>query len=114
MDYREFLKKMPKIELHIHLIGCVRAETLIEIAKKNDVSLPDYEKPEDLYWKQWFFDGYPMVCSVLKDADDFHRIAYEAQQDGAATGIRYRELFWSPSIHMAAGIAYQTALEGVT
>ena len=113
MDYRKFLHRIPKIELHIHLIGCVRAETLIEIAAKNDHPLPDYEEPEDLYWKQWFFDVYPMVCHALRDADDFYRITYEAQQDGAAVGIRYREMFWSPSIHMADGITYQTALDGV-
>jgi adenosine deaminase len=113
MDYREFLQRIPKIDLHCHLIGAVRASTLIELAAKNEIELPSYNEPADLYWEIFFFDAYPMICRTIKEFDDFRRITYEALEDAAATNVRYWEMFWSPQIHMAEGVPYEIAVDGV-
>ena len=115
MDYHTFLREIPKVELHCHLEGAVRASTFAELAAKNGVELPPKENPEDLYKFETiddFFVIYRLVCNSLKDADDFRRVTYETLEDGAADGLRYREMFWSPQIHIAGGVPYKTMIEG--
>lgn len=115
MDYHTFLRDIPKVELHCHLEGAVRASTFVELATKNGVDLPTYENPDDLYKFDSiddFFVIYRLVCNSLKDADDFHRVTYETLEDGATDGLRYREMFWSPQIHLAGGVSYKTMIEG--
>lgn len=117
MDYHTFLREIPKVELHCHLEGAVRASTFVELAVKNGVELPPKEKPEDLYIFDTiddFFVIYRLVCNSLKDADDFRRVTYETLEDGAADGLKYREMFWSPQVHLAGGVPYKTMIEGFT
>jgi adenosine deaminase len=115
MDFHEFLRKMPKVELHCHLGGSVRASTLAELAAKNGVPLPAHDQPEDLYrfHHSRFFEMYKLVCHTLRERDDFRRVTYESLEDGAAEGLRYREMFWSPHLHMEDGLAYKAMVDGI-
>lgn len=111
-----FLKKIPKVELHVHLEGSVKATTFVELAKKHKVEIPTFEKPEDLYdypdiYK--FLEMYDLVAEVVRDQDDFHRITYETLKEAAEHNVRYREMFWSPMAHMNLGISYDTAIDGI-
>ena len=75
MDYRAFLERIPKIELHCHLEGSIRASTFAELAAKNELALPPFEQPDDLYRFESigaFFKIYTLVCRArLRDRDDF-------------------------------------------
>ena len=49
MDLYTFLKRLPKVSLHVHLAGSVQPSTLVALARKNGVTLPAYREPQDLY-----------------------------------------------------------------
>jgi adenine deaminase len=80
MNMHEFLKALPKVSLHVHLMGSVQARTAVDLCNKHGVPLPDYEEPEDLYdypdiYK--FLHMYDNTALAVRDREDFHRIAYE-------------------------------------
>ena len=58
MNMHEFLKALPKVSLHVHLMGSVQASTVVELGNKHGVPLPEYEEPEDLY-------DYPDIYKFL-------------------------------------------------
>jgi adenosine deaminase len=57
-----FLKRLPKVSLHVHLAGTVQPSTLAELARKNGVALPAYREPADLY-------DYPDIYQFLTMLD---------------------------------------------
>lgn len=117
MDLHTFLRKIPKVELHCHLMGSVQAPTFVDLAKKHAVQLPSFEKPEDLYDYDNILDFlhiYDLVGYSVQDEDDFRRITYETLAEGAANGLRYREMFWNPMVQLSLGVPYMTAVNGMT
>jgi adenosine deaminase len=69
MNYVEFLTRLPKVELHSHLEGSVRATTAIELAQKHSVRLPSYH-PAELYQYEGiveFLERYVQVSHAIRD-----------------------------------------------
>lgn len=101
----EALDRLPKVELHCHVEGAMRADTLVELARRNGVTLPT-EDPTELY-RYDSLDGFLtvfwLVQSMLVTRDDWARLAYESVIDGAAHGVIHRESFFSPARHLASG-----------
>ena len=116
MDYEAFLRKIPKAELHCHLEGAVRAETLADLARKHEIRLPS-DDTSKLYEYETIYDFlkiYGLVCEVLKDREDFARAAYESLEDGVRLGnLRYREMFWNPQNHFDFDVPYETQVDGL-
>ena len=111
-----FLTKIPKVSLHLHLMGSVQARTVVDLATKHGVPLPAYDEPEDLYdypdiYK--FLHMYDNSARAVIDRDDFRRICYETLAEAAQHNVRYREMFFNPTTHVAAGASYATALDGL-
>lgn len=109
------VRAMPKVELHCHVEGAARATTVAELAAAHGVDL-GVERPEQLYEYGSladFLNAFALVCSVLRTPDDFARLAYEAAEDAAAAGIRYREMFFSPGFHLDRGIAFDALWSGL-
>lgn len=113
MDYREFLQAIPKVDLHHHLVGSVGPETMVDLATKNEIPLPDYSDPKLIYNQMEFFEAYSLASEVLRDYEDFRRVAYETMQKAAAVNIRYREMFWNPQMHMLNGVSYKTQVDAI-
>lgn len=73
MRLEEFIRRVPKVELHCHFEGSVRASTVAELAAKHGLALPapsaerlyDYERSEE------FFELFAFVASTMGDADDY-------------------------------------------
>ncbi len=96
---------IPKVELHCHVEGTVRPSTVLELARKNGRTLST-DDPTQLYRYtslNSFLDIFWLVQELLADRDDWGRAAYESVVDGAAHGLRYREMFFTPARHLAAG-----------
>lgn len=116
MDLNEFLKAIPKVSLHLHLMGSVQARTAVELCQKHGVVLPDFEEPEDLYdypdiYK--FLHMYDNTALGVVDREDFERICYETLSEAADHNVRYREMSFNPTTHMAAGVDYGTCVDGL-
>lgn len=116
MDYKEFLRRLPKAELHIHFEGSVRPTTFFELARKHRLELPS-EDPATFYVYDTLVDFlkvYDIVCRSIRDQEDFARVAYETLEDGARLGnLKYREMFFNPTTHTREGISWRTILDGI-
>ncbi len=111
----QLLRELPKIELHCHIEGSARAATLLELAKKNGVTLPT-ENVDDLFaftGLNQFLEVYGALVESLKSAEDYRRITYESLEDAAAAGVCYRETFFSPGFAKTYGVEVSTVWEGV-
>jgi adenosine deaminase len=115
----DFLRRIPKVELHCHFEGAIRAQTVLDLAAKHAMIPPtpgatsetlyDYERSEE------FFRLFGFVAATMNDADDYARCIYETVEDGVRTSnLRYREMFFNPTLHTRRGVAIKTILEGMS
>jgi len=80
-ELHEFIKSLPKAELHLHIEGSLEPEQMFEMARRNNVSLP-YTSVEDIRRAyafnnlQEFLDLYYAGMSVLQTKQDFHDLTY--------------------------------------
>ncbi len=105
MDVATALDRLPKVELHCHVEGTMRPHTVVELANRNGIPLPSAD-PTELYRYSsldTFLEVFWLVQSTLGRREDWARLAYESVVDGAAHGLVYRETFFTPARHMAAG-----------
>lgn len=96
---------IPKVELHCHVEGTVRPATVLELARKAGRPLP-VDDPADLYRYDSldsFLAIFWLVQETLIEPADWERIAYESLVDAVPHGLRYRETFFTPARHLAAG-----------
>ena len=114
--YDEFLRRVPKVELHCHFEGTVRPGTFADLARKHGVALPtdDVDRLYDYDSIYEFLKIFAMVSSTLIDQEDFARAAYESIEDGVKLGnLRYREMFFNPTLHTKRGVPYKTVVDGL-
>ena len=105
---REFINRIPKTDLHLHLDGSLRLSTLIELAKQEKVELPSYteEGLKELVFKEKYKDlpdylqGFGLTCSVLKNSENLERVAYELAKDNIAENVTYIEARFAPQQHV--------------
>lgn len=111
----DHIRRLPKVELHCHVEGAARASTIKELAQRHGVAFP-VDDPADLYTftsLNQFLSIYDVICRCLKTADDFRRITYEALEDGASAGVRYREMFFSPGFVIRLGVPVDVVWDGI-
>lgn len=112
----ELFDRLPKVELHCHVEGTVRAATVVELARKAGRPLP-VDDPNELYHYNSldsFLAIFWLVQETLIDPGDWARVAYESLIDAAAHGLRYREMFFTPARHLAAGQDLAGIVAGLT
>jgi adenosine deaminase len=115
MDFATFLTRLPKVDIHCHLVGTLRPGTLGELARKHGVPLPRADDViydfEDFYS---FLEILRLSATVMRHAEDFARVAYEALQDGFRDGnLRHAELMFNPQYFYASGVRYRTMVDGL-
>jgi adenosine deaminase len=116
MDYPEYLRRLPKVELHCHVEGTLRPATVVDLARKHDITLPtdDVDRIYDYDTIYEFLEIFRLVNSTVVDRDDFARIAYESLEDGVTSGnLKYREMFFNPTLHTTRGVAMPTIIDGL-
>ena len=78
---KEFIEKMPKAELHVHLEGTLEPEHIFSLAQRNNIEL-DYSTPEEVIAAYDFHDLpsfltiYYAAMNVLRTEQDFYELAY--------------------------------------
>lgn len=117
-----FIEDLPKISLHDHLDGGLRPETIIEIATRDGIALPETD-PDAL--ADWFVESctggdlsdylatFELTVSVMQTPEDLRRVAYEFALDLAADGVIYAEVRWAPEQHTRGGLTMRAAVESV-
>ncbi|MFT3855443.1 MAG: adenosine deaminase [Ilumatobacteraceae bacterium] len=100
-----WLRALPKVELHCHIEGTMRPSTVAELARANGVPLPTDDVATLFAYGglTGFLEVFWLVQSTLVTPDDWERLAVESMLDGAEHGLRYREAFFTPARHLAAG-----------
>jgi aminodeoxyfutalosine deaminase len=89
----------PKIELHVHLEGTVRAQTLRQIAKRNHYPLPDdLESLHRFTDFRRFIEAFELRMGALHTYDDFRRVVAEYAAEAASHGAAYLEGIFSPGL----------------
>ncbi|MDJ0718294.1 MAG: adenosine deaminase [Prochloraceae cyanobacterium] len=99
------LKEMPKAEIHVHLEGAIDAETIYEIARRNQIELPAKSLAE---WKNFyefrdfnhFAEVYTTSCNCIKTPDDYTSIVERFLKNQSEQNIQYSEAFVSVSFHL--------------
>lgn len=109
--------RFPKIELHVHLEGTVRPDTLLEIARRNDVGLPvdTVEGLGSLYaFRDFahFIEIWIMTTRALRTDRDFRQVVVEYAQEAARHGAVYIEGIFSPAERVKYGPSWDEVFSG--
>jgi adenosine deaminase len=102
----DVVRALPKIELHRHLEGSVRIETLIDIALKYGIQMPEYDPeqlrpfvqmtPEQPHDMKTFMAKFMTLRQFFRSQEVIRRVVREAVADAAADNVRYFELRFTP------------------
>jgi aminodeoxyfutalosine deaminase len=107
----------PKIELHVHLEGTVRATALLEIARRNGVALPA-DSPEGLAglyeYRDFdhFLEAWAITTSVLRTERDFRQIVVDYAGEAASHGAVYLEGIFTPAEAVRRGASWDEVFTG--
>jgi adenosine deaminase len=116
---RERLLALPKAELHVHLDGSVRPETMIELARERSRPLPAW-KPEalerlmvasDTRSLAEYLTRFDVILSLLQDEEAIDRVAYELAEDCASENVRYLEVRFCPGLNTREGLTAPRVIE---
>ena len=121
MYSNEFIKAIPKTDLHCHIDGSLRLGTLIELARERGVELPaDTESGmrDKVFKPQYsslveYLQGFSYTCAVMRDESALERIAYELCWDNYNEGVRYLEAKFAPQLHMGYGMSFEQIVAAV-
>ena len=118
---KEFIRRIPKTDIHLHLDGSLRIPTLIELAKRQRVKLPSYTEDglrrlvcKDSYANlPEYLKGFAYTCAVMQDAESLERIAFELAEDNLAEGVRYIEVRYAPQLHINERLGMEEVVRAV-
>jgi adenosine deaminase len=115
----DWLHRLPKAELHVHLDGSLRPLTLAQLAQERDRDLPEYEEEalgthmlvSDARNLEEYLDRFALTLSVMQDAEALERIAYELAADHYSENVRHVEARFCPALNTHEGLEAHEALE---
>jgi aminodeoxyfutalosine deaminase len=107
----------PKIELHVHLEGTVRPETLLEIARRNDHPLPadTVEDLAKLYAYrdfEHFIEVWILTTHAMRTPDDFRQVVVDYAAEASSHGAVYLEAIFSPAERISRGVDWDEIFTG--
>jgi len=116
------LLKLPKTDLHCHLDGSLRPQTVMEMAAEQGVRLPHDTLDEmmgilvpgdDCQSLEDYLRVFDVTLSVMQTEDALERVAYELMEDCAAENVWYCEVRYSPILHIRQGLALTQIVDAV-
>lgn len=118
----ELLKRLPKVELHCHLDGCLRIETIIDLAQKDKVKLPSHNIDElrktlpigdNRVTLEEYLERFDITLSVMQTPESLERVAFELIEDVSKENVRYIEIRYSPILHTKKGMSLGESIDAV-
>lgn len=119
MTITEFIEKIPKAELHVHIEGTFEPELMFEIAQRNQISIP-YKSVEEIRNAyefsnlQDFLDIYYAGAGVLQTERDFYDLTWHYLKKSHEQHVRLTEIFFDPQTHTERGIHFDIVVNGIT
>ena len=119
---RDFFEQLPKVDLHVHLDGSLRPETILDLATDDGVdigadTLKKLEKklqPGKMHESlNDYLKAFDLTLKVLQTEESLYRAAYELTEDNAKENVQYFEVRYSPILHTQKGLPVTTILEAV-
>ena len=118
MNITEYIKKIPKAELHLHIEGTFEPELMFEIAQRNKVEIPyqsveEVKKAYQFSCLQDFLDIYYAGASVLLYEKDFYDLTMAYFKHCAEENVVHTEIMFDPQTHTKRGISFGTIINGI-
>lgn len=119
---RDTILQLPKTDLHVHLDGSLRVETMLELAEQQGVELPakDPERLRQLVQVgdncqslEEYLKAFDLTLSVLQDFDALRRTAFELAEDSALENVKYLEVRFCPLLHTQKGLSMPQIVKAV-
>lgn len=121
---REFIHRMPKTDLHVHLDGSMRLKTILELAEEQGVRLPGDPTSEEELARAInmgaicedltdYLKAFDVTLSVMQTEEALYRAAFELGEDAVRENVRYMEVRYSPLLHTRNGLSYPVIVEAV-
>ena len=113
---------LPKIELHCHLDGSVRPETMIDIARKENIKIPSFDIedikkrviiPIECESLNEYLKAFTIPNLVMQSKESLRRIAFELYEDAAKENVKYMEIRFAPILHTMEGLKIDEVIESV-
>ncbi|MBK8171626.1 MAG: adenosine deaminase [Sandaracinaceae bacterium] len=115
-------ERLPKTDLHVHLDGSLRVETILELAARDGIKLPAdnvdglrkaMNVGENTGSLVEYLKAFDVTLRVMQTEDSLARIAYELAEDAAKENVRYMEVRYSPMLHTRKGLRLTAVVEAV-
>jgi adenosine deaminase len=113
---------LPKIELHCHLDGSVRIQTIIDIAQKEGIRLPSFEKeglqkeliaPLECDSLEEYLKKFSLPNLVMQTKESLKRITFELFEDATRENVKYLEVRFGPLLHTLKGLDVEEVIQSV-
>ncbi|MFW9907802.1 MAG: adenosine deaminase [Candidatus Thorarchaeota archaeon] len=118
MNTLETIRALPKVELHVHVLGSIRPSTLLDIITEDDIEV-QYKTEKDIINRFQYTDFanfisvYMEIIKYITDGRHFERITYEMLENCASCNTEYVELSFSPMDHIKQGIDFASIVNAV-
>jgi adenosine deaminase len=117
-----FFQRLPKTDLHVHLDGSLRPETILDLAAEQGIELPARDVDgirravhagENTGSLVKYLEAFDITLEIMQTDDALYRVAYELAQDAARENVRYMEVRYSPMLHTRKGLRLTEVVETV-
>lgn len=114
----EFINRIPKAELHLHIEGSFEPQLMFDIAKRNQIDIAfsnveEIKKAYDFDCLQDFLDIYYQGAQVLITEQDFYDLTFSYLEKCAKQNIRHTEIMFDPQTHTERGVSFDTVINGI-
>ncbi|WP_405088704.1 adenosine deaminase [Microbispora sp. NBC_01389] len=118
----EEIRRAPKVLLHDHLDGGLRAGTIVDLARECGHELPTYDPDALGAWfgeaadsgsLERYLETFAHTVGVMQTRDALVRVAAECAEDLADDGVIYAEVRFAPEQHTSRGLSLDEVVEAV-